>query len=152
MPKFKLVSDFRPRGDQPRAIVELTETGFSLQANNLRILDTVLESTTRFIVNPAAWEVTAKKRKLETLVLLLQGAIQAQGRVGLKMNVPKTSLKKVVSLLSALHSPTISEQMDPGWVAVEVVIDEKKVRELIPRLKMVGASGIIEYPLNKLVT
>ena len=137
--------------DLAAAIVELTETGSSLKENKLRIIETVLESTTRLIVNPAAWKRPAKRKKLENLALLLQGAIVAQDKVGLKMNIPRSSLQKVLSLLPALHSPTISQQVDLKWVAVEVAIDEKKVRDLIPRLKEAGASGIIEYSLNKMI-
>jgi len=133
------------------AIVELTETGSSLRANKLRVIETVLESTTRFIVNPTAWEDAAIRRKVENIRLLLQGAIEAQDKVGLKMNVPRDLLETVLTRLSSLHSPTISEQKDSAWVAVEVIIGEKEVRELIPGLKEAGAQGIIEYPLNKLV-
>ncbi|MCX6349916.1 MAG: ATP phosphoribosyltransferase [Candidatus Aureabacteria bacterium] len=137
--------------DLADAIVELTETGSSLQANNLRIIATVLESTTLLIANPSAWKDPAKRRKLENVSLLLQGAIEAQGKVGLKMNVRRSRLENVVKLLSALHSPTISEQADADWAAVEVITDEKKVRDLIPLLKQAGAQGIIEYPLNKII-
>ncbi len=133
------------------AIVELTETGSSLRANNLRVIETVLESTTRLIANTSAWEVKEKRDKLENLALLLQGAIAAQNKVGLKMNLRRSDLPEITSLLSSLHSPTISEQSDPEWVAVEVVTDEKKARDLIPRLKRLGAQGIIEYPLNKII-
>jgi len=133
------------------AIVELTETGSSLRANKLRVIETVLESTTRFIVNPSSWEDPVLRRKVENIVLLLQGAIEAQDKVGLKMNVPRAKLDAVLGRLSSLHSPTISEQKDPGWVAVEVIIREREVREIIPGLKEAGAGGIIEYPLNKVV-
>lgn len=132
-------------------IVELTETGSSLRANNLRVLETVLESTTRFIANEKVWGDPPRRRKLENIALLLQGAIEAQGKVGLKMNVPRDELERVLEILPALHSPTVSDQIDRGWVAVEVVIEEKLVRELIPVLKGAGAAGIIEYPLNKIV-
>ncbi len=132
-------------------IVELTETGSSLRANNLRIVETVLESTTRFIANTAVWKDPDRKRKLENIALLLQGAIEAQGKVGLKMNVPRRVLEQLLEILPALHSPTLSDQIDRDWVAVEVVIEEKRVRELIPVLKGAGAEGIIEYPLNKIV-
>lgn len=132
-------------------IVELTETGSSLRANGLRIVETVLESTTRLIVNGRVWEDPARRRKLENIALLLRGAIEAQGKVGIKMNVPRPELERVLKILPALHSPTISEQSDRDWVAVEVVIEEKRVRELIPDLKAAGAAGIIEYPLNKIV-
>jgi ATP phosphoribosyltransferase len=132
-------------------IVELTETGSSLRANNLRIVETILESTTRLIANEEIWEDPARRRKLENIALLLQGAIEAQDKVGIKMNVPRDGLQRVLEILPALHSPTLSDQIDRGWVAVEVVLEEKRVRELIPVLKAAGAAGIIEYPLNKIV-
>jgi ATP phosphoribosyltransferase len=133
------------------AIVELTETGSSLRANNLRIIETVLESSTRFIANRKAWKDKWKRQKMENLVLLLKGALAAEEKVGLKMNVPEGSLKRVMSLLSSLHSPTISQLSDTGWFALEVVINERTVRDIIPKLKAVGAEGIIEYPLNKVI-
>jgi ATP phosphoribosyltransferase len=133
------------------AIVELTETGSSLKANNLRIVETILESSTRFIANKKAWKDKWKQQKMENIVLLLKGALAAEEKVGLKMNVPEKSLKRVTSLLSSLHSPTLSELSDTGWFALEVVIDEKVVRDIIPKLKSVGAEGIIEYPLNKVI-
>ncbi|UCD36617.1 MAG: ATP phosphoribosyltransferase [Nitrospiraceae bacterium] len=133
------------------AIVELTETGSSLKANNLRIIETILESSTRFIANRKSWKDSWKRQKMENIVLLLKGALAAEEKVGLKMNVPEKSLKRVMSLLSSLHSPTISQLSDRGWFALEVVIDEKTVRDIIPRLKAVGAEGIIEYPLNKVI-
>ncbi len=133
------------------AIVELTETGSSLRANNLRILETVLVSSTRFIANKKSWKDKWKRRKMENVVLLLKGALAAEEKVGLKMNVPNRSMKRVMTLLSAMHSPTISPLSDRGWYALEVVIDERTVRDIIPKLKSVGASGIIEYPLNKVI-
>lgn len=133
------------------AIVELTETGTSLKANNLRIVETILESSTRFIANKKAWRDAWKRRKMENIVLLLKGALAAEEKVGLKMNVPKSSLRRVMSLLSAIHSPTISPLSDKGWYALEVMIDEKTVRDIIPKLKMAGASGIVEYQLNKVI-
>jgi ATP phosphoribosyltransferase len=133
------------------AIVELTETGTSLKANNLRIIDTILESSTRFIANKKAWRDAWKRRKMENIVLLLRGALAAEEKVGLKMNVPESSLKRVMTLLSAMHSPTISPLSDKGWYALEVMIDEKTVRDLIPKLKTAGASGIVEYQLNKVI-
>jgi ATP phosphoribosyltransferase len=133
------------------AIVELTETGSSLKANNLRIIEEILESSTRFISNRKSWRDTWKKKKMENIVMLLQGALAAEEKVGLKMNVPGRSVKRVMSLLSSMHSPTISQLSDEGWSAIEVVIDEKIVRDIIPRLKAVGAEGIIEYPLNKVI-
>lgn len=133
------------------AIVELTETGTSLKANNLRIVETILESSTRFIANKKSWHDIWKKRKMENIVMLLKGALAAEEKVGLKMNVPGSSLRKVMSLLSAIHSPTLSPLSDKGWFALEVMIDEKTVRDIIPKLKMAGASGIVEYQLNKVI-
>lgn len=133
------------------AIVELTETGSSLRANNLRIIDTILISSTRFIANKKAWKDKWKRRKMENIVLLLRGALAAEEKVGLKMNVPQKSFKRIMSLLSAMHSPTISQLSDKGWFALEVMLDEKIVRDIIPKLKSAGASGIIEYPLNKVI-
>ena len=133
------------------AIVELTETGSSLRANNLRIVDTILESSTRFIANKKAWHDKKKKQKIENLVMLLKGALSAEEKVGLKMNVSEQSFRRVMSLLSAMHSPTISALSDRGWYALEVIIDERTVRDIIPRLKMAGATGIVEYQLNKVI-
>jgi ATP phosphoribosyltransferase len=133
------------------AIIELTETGASLKANNLRIVDTIVESTTRFIANKKAWQDKWKRQKMENIAMLLKGALAAEEKVGLKMNVPEKAFKKVLSLLSAMHSPTISQLSDPGWYAIEVITDEKMVRDLIPKLKVIGASGIVEYPLNKVI-
>jgi len=134
------------------AIVELTETGTSLRANRLRIVETVLESTTRFVMNREAYRDRWKREKAENLAMLLKGALEAESKVGLKMNVPKKKLEEVVALLPALHTPTVSDQTDPDWVAVEVVLEEKVARDLIPKLKRAGAQGIIEYPLNKVVS
>jgi ATP phosphoribosyltransferase len=133
------------------AIVELTETGTSLRANNLRVIDTILESSTRFIANKKASNDIWKKQKMENIVMLLKGALAAEEKVGLKMNVPSRALKRVMSLLSAMHSPTMASLSDPDWFALEVMINEKLVRELIPKLKMAGAEGIVEYPLNKVI-
>lgn len=133
------------------AIVELTETGASLRANNLRVVETIVESTTRFIANKKAWNDKWKKKKMENIALLLKGALAAEEKVGLKMNVHENSFKRVLSLLSAMHSPTISSLSDSGWYAIEVITDEKIVRDLIPKLKRAGASGIIEYQLNKVI-
>ncbi|MFH1007382.1 MAG: ATP phosphoribosyltransferase [Candidatus Latescibacterota bacterium] len=133
------------------AIVELTETGNSLRANNLRIVDTLLESTTRLIVNKAAWKDPWKREKIENIALLLKGALEAEAKVGLKMNVPKKRLDAILEQLPSLHTPTISSQTDSDWVALEVVIDEQIGRDLIPRLRKAGAEGIIEYPLNKVI-
>ena len=133
------------------AIVELTETGRSLEANKLREIATVCESTTKFIANRKSWQDTWKKRKMRQIVLLLKGAIAAEEKVGLKMNVKKSDFKNVLRLLPALKKPTISDLSQEGWFAVETVIDEKEVRILIPELKKAGAQGIIEYPLNKVI-
>ena len=133
------------------AIVEITETGSSLRANKLRIVDTLLSSTPRLIVNHSAWNDPWKRQKVETLALLLRGALEAESKVGLKMNVQQKDLDGLLKALPALRNPTISQLSLPGWVAVETVIDEKIVRELIPQLKAAGAEGIIEYPLNKVV-
>ena len=133
------------------AIVEITETGSSLRANNLRIVDTLLVSTPRLIANRAAWKDRWKREKIETLALLLHGALEAEAKVGLKMNIAERNLAKLLKSLPALRNPTVSHLSQPGWVAVETIIDEHVVRELIPQLKAAGAEGIIEYPLNKVV-
>src|SRR5213080_3978165 len=133
------------------AIVEITETGSSLRANKLRIVDTLLTSTPRLIANHNAWKDKWKREKIETLALLLHGALEAEAKVGLKMNIAERNLAKLLKSLPALRNPTISHLSQPGWVAVETIIDEHVVRELIPRLKAAGAEGIIEYPLNKVV-
>jgi ATP phosphoribosyltransferase len=133
------------------AIVELTETGSSLRANNLRIIETILVSSTRFIANKKTWKDPWKRKKMENIMLLLKGALAAEEKVGLKMNVPERALKRVMSLLSSMHSPTISELTDKKWFALEVMSDEKVVRDLIPKLKSAGAEGIVEYPLNKVI-
>jgi ATP phosphoribosyltransferase len=133
------------------AIVEVTETGSSLRANKLRIVDTLLVSTPRLVANHLAWKDAWKRHKLETLALLLRGALEAESKVGLKMNVREELLTKLLASLPALRNPTISSLSLKGWVAVETIIDEHIVRELIPKLKAAGAEGIIEYPLNKVV-
>ncbi|HWK11444.1 MAG TPA: ATP phosphoribosyltransferase [Vicinamibacterales bacterium] len=133
------------------AIVEVTETGSSLRANRLRIIDTVLESNTQFIANTAAIEDAWKRTKLESVALLLKAAIEAQGRVGLMLNVRRSDLDAVISLLPALQRPTVSPLSDEDWVAINTIIDERTVRDLIPRLKSARAQGIVEYPLNKVV-
>ncbi len=133
------------------AIVEITETGSSLRANKLRIVETLLVSTPRLIANRQAWKDPWKREKIETLALLLKGALEAETKVGLKMNIAEKNLKKLLSDLPALRNPTISNLSLSGWVAVETIIDEHVVRELIPKLKAAGAEGIIEYPLNKVV-
>jgi ATP phosphoribosyltransferase len=133
------------------AIIEVTETGSSLRANNLVILETVLESSTVVIVNAAAWGDPWKRKKIENLILLLKGALAAQEKVGLKMNVPRKNLEQVMKVLPALNSPTIAEMYDKNWVDVDTVVDEKIVREIVPKLKDAGAEGIVEYPLNKVI-
>jgi ATP phosphoribosyltransferase len=133
------------------AIVEITETGSSLRANKLRIVDTLLVSTPRLIANKASWKDRWKRNKIETLALLLRGALEAETKVGLKMNLRQKDLERLLQSLPALRNPTISNLSQADWVAVETIIDEAVVRELIPRLKAAGAEGIIEYPLNKVV-
>ena len=133
------------------AIVEGTETGASLKANHLRVIDTVAESTTKLIASPEAWADPWKREKIEVLAILLKGALEAEARVGLKMNVPKDKLEIVSNQLPALHTPTISNQVDPDWVALEVLLDKREARDLIPKLKKAGAEGIVEYPLNKVI-
>jgi ATP phosphoribosyltransferase len=133
------------------AIVDLTETGRSLRANKLAIIDTVCESTTQFIANKISYKDQWKRTKMEQIALLLKGAIAAEEKVGLKMNIKEGDLTKVLSLLPALKKPTISGLAGSGWLAVETIIDEKVVRTLIPALKRAGAEGIIEYPLNKVI-
>ncbi len=133
------------------AIVDVTETGSSLVANKLRILETIMESSPQIIANHDALKDPWKKQKLEKLVLLLKGAHAARDKVGLKMNLPQDQLEALLEALPALRNPTISQLAQPGWVAVETIIDERVVREIIPELKALGAEGIIEYPLNKVV-
>ena len=133
------------------AIVEITETGSSLRAHNLRIVDTLLVSTPRLIANHTSWKDDWKRHKIETLALLLRGALEAESKVGLKMNLQEKDLASLLKTLPALRNPTISNLSQKGWVAVETIIDQKVVRELIPQLKEAGAEGIIEYPLNKVV-
>jgi ATP phosphoribosyltransferase len=133
------------------AIVEVTETGSSLRANRLRILETVLESETQLIANTTAYKDLWKKDKIDKIALMLQGAIAAQGQVGLMMNVRATGLPAVLGVLPALNSPTVSTLSDAEWVAVNTILEERTVRDVIPRLKAAGATGIVEYPLNKIV-
>jgi len=133
------------------AIVEVTETGSSLRANKLKIIDTVMESNTQLIANRASWEDAAKRRKLEDMTMLLQGAINALGKVGLMLNVHRDNLKAVLAVLPALKRPTISQLSDEEWLAVNTILDESTVRDIIPRLKQAGGQGIVEYPLNKIV-
>ncbi|MCX5735694.1 MAG: ATP phosphoribosyltransferase [candidate division NC10 bacterium] len=133
------------------AIVEGTETGASLRANRLRIIDTVAESTTKLVASKPAWADAWKREKIEILAMLLTGALVAERKVGVKMNVPRARLDDVSSQLPSLHTPTISSQVDPEWVALEVIIDKAVARDLIPKLKKAGAEGIVEYPLNKVI-
>ena len=136
------------------AIVDVTETGASLRANNLRVIDEVLVSTTRLIANPASWEDAAKREKIEALNILLRGAIAARTKVGLKLNVPKAGLDAVMAVIGEFgeHSPTLSPLSDSDWTALEVILDERAEREMIPRLLKAGASGIVSYPLNKVIS
>ena len=133
------------------AIVDVMETGSSLQANQLRVVDTILSSTPRLIANRLAWSNSWKREKIENIAILLKGAIAACEKVGLKMNVQRKNLQAVARLLPAEKSPTISDLADPDWVAVEVILEERVERELVPQLKRAGASGIITYPLNKVI-
>lgn len=133
------------------AIVDLTETGSSLKAHNLRIVETIMESATLLIANKESWQNLWKRRKAENVLTLLQGALAAENKVGLKMNVYKGNLEKVLAILPAMKRPTISHLSEPDWFALETIIDEDIVRDLIPDLKRVGAEGIVEYPLNKVI-
>jgi ATP phosphoribosyltransferase len=133
------------------AIVDITETGSSLRANKLRVVSTLLETNTKFIANRRSWDNPAKRRKIETIALLLRGALEAGSKVGLKMNTPRQSLEAITRTIPALRNPTVSPLSNPDWVALETIIDESVVREIIPELKALGAEGIVEYPLNKVV-
>lgn len=133
------------------AIVDVTETGSSLRANQLRIVAELLESTTRFIANKDAHEDSWKRKKMDDMVLMLKGALAAEGKVGLMMNVPQSSLEDVLKILPALQKPTISSLSDPSWVALNTILDESVVRHIIPKLSLAGAKGIVEYPLNKII-
>ncbi|MCM8765529.1 MAG: ATP phosphoribosyltransferase [Candidatus Omnitrophica bacterium] len=133
------------------AVVDLTETGKSLRVHKLREIATVCESTTKFIANHKSWQDRWKREKIEQIALLLKGAINSETKVGLKMNVSQDNLKKIIKHLPALRKPTVSQLTQPGWVAIEVIVEEEIVRNLIPHLKKMGAEGIIEYPLNKVV-
>lgn len=137
--------------DLADAIVEITETGASLRANKLRIIEDVLISTPRFIANTKSWKNSWKRKKMENLYLLLQGALNAEGMVGLKMNLEEKNLAKIMQFLPSLKRPTVSRLTLPGWIAIEVILEEKEVKRIIPKLKEVGAEGIIEYPLNKVI-
>jgi ATP phosphoribosyltransferase len=133
------------------AIVDLTETGSSLRANKLRVLDTILETNTKFIANRKSWADPVKRRKIETIALLLRGALEAGSKVGLKMNAPKKSIAEIIKTVPSLRNPTVSPLSNEDWVALETIIDERVAREIIPQLKALGAEGIVEYPLNKVV-
>lgn len=137
--------------DLADAIVDVTETGASLRENNMRIVETILESNTKLIANPQSWEDGEKRRKLEQIAMLLKGAILAEDKVGLFMNVPKPRLPAVLDVLPALNKPTISALTDDGWVDLMVIVGEKQARDLIPDLRRRGAEGIVEFPLNKVV-
>jgi ATP phosphoribosyltransferase len=133
------------------AIVEVTETGSSLRANNLRIVAEVLQSTTRFIANKAAWADEWKRSKIENLALMLKSCLAAEGKVGLMMNVRRVDLARVLEQLPALQKPTVSSLSDPDWVDVNTIVDESFVRVVVPRLKLAGARGIVEYQINKII-
>lgn len=133
------------------AIIEVTETGQSLKENNLRIIDTLLESSTKFIANKKSTQDQWKKNKMEKIIMLLEGALHAEEKVGLKMNVESKSISEILALLPALKKPTINSLTESGWMSVEAIVDETIVRDLIPKLKKIGAEGIIEYPLNKVI-
>jgi ATP phosphoribosyltransferase len=133
------------------AIVEITETGSSLRANRLRIIDTILEVKNCFVANKSAWADPWKRQKLDNLSMLLRGALAAEEKVGLKMNVPRANVDAILAVLTALRRPTLSPLADPEWVALETILDERTVRDIIPQLKRAGAEGIVEYSLNKLV-
>jgi ATP phosphoribosyltransferase len=137
--------------DLADAIVEVTETGNSLRANKLRIVDTIMESNTKLIANKKAWANKDKREKIEEVVMLLKGALAAEDKVGLKLNAPKNKLKPLLKILPALNKPTISSLSDEKWIAIETIVSEKEVKELIPKLKKNGAQGIIEYSLNKII-
>lgn len=133
------------------AIVDITETGSSLRANKLRIVDTLLETNTKLIANKKAWSDPVKRAKIETIALLVRGALEAESKVGLKMNAPKKALAEITAAVPSLRNPTISPLSNPDWVALETIIDESVVREILPKLKALGAEGIVEYPLNKVI-
>jgi ATP phosphoribosyltransferase len=133
------------------AIVDLTETGSSLRANKLKVIDTILESTTRLHANKQAWDDAFKKEKLQNLAVLLLGALRADSKVGLKMNLPKDKLDDILAILPAMKHPTVSQLINSDWLALETILDEKQVRDLIPSLRRAGAQDIIEYPLNKVI-
>jgi ATP phosphoribosyltransferase len=133
------------------AIVNLTETGNSLRANKLRIVDTLLKTNTKLIANKKSWEDPFKRQKIENIAMMLEAALEAADKVGLKLNAPKSNLDEILEILPALRNPTVNRLSDECWLAVEVILSEKDVRDIIPKLKDMGAEGIIEYPLNKVV-
>lgn len=133
------------------AVVEGTETGSSLRANNLRVIDTLLESTTRFVASKPAWDDPWKRQKIEDIVLMLKGVMAANGKVGLMMNLRRSALEDIVAILPALQQPTISSLADDAWVALNTILDESVVHQILPKLKQAGAEGIVEYPLNKII-
>ena len=133
------------------AIVDITETGSSLKANKLRVVDELLSTTPRLIANKRSWQDDWKRRKIENISVLLKGALEAEGQVGLKLNCPKDKVQEILAILPALRKPTLSPLADEGWVAMETILKEKEVRSIIPRIKRAGGSGIIEYPLNKVI-
>lgn len=137
--------------DMVDAIVDLTETGNSLRANKLRIVETLLKTNTKLIANKESWENPAKRAKIENMAMMLQAALTAADKVGMKLNAPKASLDAILEVLPSLRNPTVNRLSDDGWAAVEVILSEKEVRDVIPKLKELGAEGIIEYPLNKVV-
>jgi ATP phosphoribosyltransferase len=137
--------------DMVDAIVDLTETGNSLRANNLRIVDTLLKTNTKLIANKKSWEDPFKRQKIENIAMMLEAALEAADKVGLKLNAPKSNLDEILEILPALRNPTVNRLSDECWLAVEVILSEKDVRDIIPKLKDMGAEGIIEYPLNKVV-
>ncbi|MCS7180266.1 MAG: ATP phosphoribosyltransferase [bacterium] len=138
-------------GNLVDAIVEITETGSTLFSHNLKIVDVIMESTPRLIANKNSWKNMWKKEKIENIALLLKGALQAEGKVGLKMNVAKKDLENILKILPAMKKPTISHLTDENWFAIETVIDKNRAKELIPKLKKLGAQGIVEFPLNKVI-
>jgi ATP phosphoribosyltransferase len=137
--------------DMVDAIVDLTETGNSLIANKLRIVETLLKTNTKLIANKESWANPIKRQKIENIAMMLEAALEATDKVGLKLNAPKDSMEHILEILPALRNPTVNRLSDEGWSAVEVILSEKDVRDIIPKLKELGAEGIIEYPLNKVV-
>ena len=137
--------------DMVDAIVDLTETGNSLVANKLRIVDTLLKTNTKLVANKQSWENPIKRQKIENIAMMLEAALEAMDKVGLKLNAPRANLEEILSILPALRNPTVNRLSDEGWSAIEVILSESNVRDIVPKLKQMGAEGIIEYPLNKVV-